>query len=209
VLHQRTVAASVEENGISFQVDLVHRAEQVPTVDIIRERWKVTAFPTDGSYHGFDLQSTQESLTDVPLVINPYHYGGFAVRGPMAWLSTDEPQAAGKDKKGKPGCVLVNDQRSDRIAGNHQKTRWVSMSGEIDGQPRSIVMMSAQENLRAPQTARLHPHKPYFCFTPCLEESIVINRSKTLHSTYRYLITDAAPDPDWIDQQWKKWQSGL
>jgi len=209
VLHQRVVKAFVADGGLGFEVDLVHRAEQEPVVDVIRERWKITAFAADGLYHGFDLESTQETLTDMPLIINAYHYGGFAVRGPMAWLSASGRQETDNKNQKDLSCVILNDQRTDRVSGNHQQARWVAMSGSIDGQPASIIMMSARDNLRFPQAARLHPQKPYFCFTPCHEAAMVIDRSNTLRSKYRYLITDAAPDANWIDQQWTKWQSGL
>jgi hypothetical protein len=36
---------------------------------------------------GFDLETTQSALTDKPLLVQKYHYGGLALRGPVAWLT--------------------------------------------------------------------------------------------------------------------------
>lgn len=54
---------------------------------------------------------------------------------------------------------------------------------------------------------RLHPTKPYFCFAPCVDGALTIDREHPYHVKYRYLITDANPDPDWIDEQWTAWHS--
>ena len=69
----------------------------------------------------------------------------------------------------------------------------------------TIAVLSHSDNFRAPQTARLHPSKPYFCFAPCVDGEFSIDRSRPFQSRYRYLITDAAPDASWLDEQWKTW----
>jgi lysophospholipase L1-like esterase len=209
VLHQRVLCVFAHDDGVGFEVDLVHRAQSSPIVDVLRERWKITAQPTDGSYHAFDLTSTQLALTDKPLVVHQYHYGGFAVRGPMAWLSPKDGDRGSGDSEPRSDCRFLNDQGSDRIQGNHEKSRWVSMSGLVAGEPASITVLCHPENLRAPQAARLHPTKPYFCFSPCVDGAIVIDRGHPLHAEYRYLITDSEPDAAWIENQWQAWVTSV
>ncbi|MCA9141029.1 MAG: PmoA family protein [Planctomycetales bacterium] len=209
VLHQRVVNVFAEADRVGFEVDLIHRAEQAPVVDVLRERWRITAVPTDGSYHAFDLHSTQYANTERPLTIQSFHYGGFAVRGPMVWLLPEDRDRAADEAEVRIGSKFLNDRGSDRIKGNHEASRWVCLSGLVDGKPAGITVLCHQENLRSPQKARLHPTKPYFCFTPCVDEPIVIDQQHPLVSKYRYLITDSVPDPEWINRQWMSWNEAV
>jgi len=176
---------------------------------VLIERWKVTIWPTDNSYHCFDLETTQAALTDWPLIVNEHHYGGVALRGPTQWLQAKKGRTGNDGETSPPTSPepsdFLNDQGSNRIRGNHQKSRWVALTGELDGQPVSITVLCHAQNLRAPQSARLHPSKPYFCFAPCAEGDFIIDREHPFHARYRYLITDAAPDADWLNQQWNDW----
>lgn len=100
---------------------------------------------------------------------------------------------------------MLNDLGSDRIKGNHEHARWVSVTGQIDSQPVTITVLSHRDNFHAPQAARLHPTKPYFVFSPCVDEEFVIDRDHPFAGRYRYLITDAAPDAKWLNEQWEGW----
>jgi lysophospholipase L1-like esterase len=210
VLHQRIVRTFADDGQIGFETDLVHRAEQEPVIDILRERWIVTTYETDGTYHGFDLQTTQHALTDHPLLVQKYHYGGMALRGPSRWLTRGDSDAkknsddANSSAKREPSAFL-NDLGSDRIKGNHEHARWVSLTGQIDGKPVTITVLCHGDNFRAPQAARIHPTKPYFVFSPCVDDEFIIDRDHPFTSRYRCLITDAAPDSNWLNTQWESW----
>ena len=210
VQHQRIIKTFAEDGRIGFETDLTHRAEKEPVVDILRERWRITAFATDGLYHGFDLQTTQHALTDKPLVIQKYHYGGVALRGPVRWLTEKEsdskkPADGSSNAPAREPSEFLNDLGSDRIKGNHEHAHWVSLTGQIDGQPVTITVLCHRDNFRSPQAARLHPTKPYFVFSPCVDGEFIIDREHPFTSRYRYLITDAAPDSKWLNQQWDAW----
>ncbi len=213
VLHQRIINTFSGEDRIGFETDLTHRAEQDPVVDIIRERWRITAFATDDSYHGFDLQTTQYALTDKPLVIQKYHYGGVALRGPVRWLAAKDSDSR-KQSEDSPNSLVrepstfLNNLGSDRIKGNHEHARWVSLTGQIDSQPVTITVLCHLDNFRSPQAARIHPTKPYFVFSLCVDDEFTIDRDHPFTSRYRYLITDAAPDSQWLNSQWETWHSG-
>lgn len=205
VRHDRVISRSETRECIELKLDLVHSIAADPPVDVLKERWKITVHTTDGSYHLFDLSTTQQALTDQPLVINKYHYGGFAVRGPTRWLTP-------KDRDAKQPLDLVlepsgflNNLGSERVEGNHQHAKWVAMWGRIDDQPVSVAVLCHADNFRAPQAARLHPTKPYFCYAPCVDDAFTIDREHPYHATYRFLITDALPDAHWLDQQWAEW----
>lgn len=205
VLHQRVVGVFSSDEATGFEVDSIHRAVQPPVVDVLRERWKVSVYPTPDSHHCFDIETTQTALTEVPLVVSKYHYGGMALRGPTQWLlPADRDSSEAANIPGQTS-FFVNDAGSDRKQGNHEPARWVALSGVADGAPVSIAVLCHRDNFRAPQTARLHPTKPYFCFTPCVTEQFVIDRQHPLHARYRYLVTDAVPNAEWLDDQWRTW----
>ena len=210
VLHQRIVRTFQEEDGVGFECDLIHRAVKDPVVDVLRERWRIKAFQTDGSRHGFDLETTQSALTDKPLLVQKYHYGGVALRGPVAWLTEKDSDAQKSGDTSNPAAMhlsgeFLNDHGSDRIKGNHEHARWVALTGHMDGQTVTIAVLCHRDNFRAPQAARIHPTKPYFVFSPCVDDEFEIDREHPFRGKYRYLITDAAPDSKWLDEQWEQW----
>ncbi|HBJ38786.1 MAG TPA: hypothetical protein DDZ51_29370 [Planctomycetaceae bacterium] len=207
VSHHSVIQQFAEPGKIGFVVDLVHTAEEKPVVEILRERWKVTAWATDGSYHQFDLETTQTAMTELPLMIEKYHYGGVGYRGPASWLSDKEssPTSQAADIANPERFQFINDRGSDRIQGNEQPARWVTATGQIDGRAVSITVLCHASNFRSPQAARIHPTKPYFAFSPCIDGSFTIDRQNDYQATFRYLVTDSAPDADWINQQWDQW----
>lgn len=195
VLHDEVISTEEKPGLATFVVDLLHRAEKEPPIDILKETWKISVRSDDPTLHIIDLELTQQALTDKPLIIKKYHYGGFAVRGASEWMDSDEA------KQGK----FLNDLGSDRKTGNHQRAKWVALSGNIQGDSASIVVLNHPKNFRSPQAARLHPKKPYFCFSPCVDDSFRIDRQHPYHARYRILVLDAKPNAESINQQWKAW----
>ncbi len=205
VLHQRVVETFNHAAGSGFEVDLVYQTDSEPIVDVLRESWKVVAYPTDGSFYCFDIETQQRALTDKPLVIQEYHYGGMALRGRVEWVQGEKLVGAdGQSLVSEPSDFL-NDLGSDRKQGNHEHAKWVALHGEVDGKPVSITVLSQADNFCAPQAARLHPTKPYFCFAPCFDGQFVIDSEHPLVARYRFLVTDAKPDPQWLEKQWNSW----
>ncbi len=195
VLHQRVISTATTDQGISFEVDLIHRAEQEPVVDILRERWRVHVRSAETDCHDFEIQSTQYNQTALPLQVLQYHYGGFAVRGPVDWLS------AASDTQ------IVNSAGADRETANHQHARWVAMTAVQNGQQVTIAMLSHNSNFRAPQAVRVHPSKPYFVYSPAVDGEFHIERGQPYQSRYRFLVCDGPPQPQWIEQIWTAWQA--
>jgi len=188
VVHRKVLHQFAENGQVGFEVELVHRSAGGPVVDVLSEHWRVTAHPTDGDHRCFDLESVQSAITDYPLRIEKFHYGGMALRGPTRWLSSQDRSLTQMPDFQIEPSGFVNDLGSDRFAGNHQNAKWVSLWGSIDGKPASISVLCHNDNFRAPQVARLHPNKPYFCFAPCNEDEFVIDRNNPLQSRYRFLV---------------------
>jgi hypothetical protein len=125
------------------------------------------------------------------------------LRGPTEWLQAKKEGGGAntyqQDVSRSEVSEFVTDHGANRIQGNRQKSCWVSLTGLMDGEPVSITVLGHAANFRAPQSARLHPTKPYFCFAPCVEGEFVIDQDHPFHARYRYLITDAAPDSGWLN----------
>ena len=205
IFHERVVSTFATENSLGFEVDLIHRATESPAIDVLRERWKITVRKSDDGEHCFDLETTQTALTDVPLVVEEYHYGGMAFRGPVSWLQTKDSDLKKRDKETETApSDFLNDLGSERRKGNHQHAKWVALHGEIQGETVTVTVLGHPKNFRAPEAARLHPTKPYFCYAPCVDGEFSITKEKPFSAHYRYLITDTAPDVEWLNQQWMK-----
>ena len=202
VVHGKVISTTHDKSGIGFEVDLLHRTEGDKPIDVLRERWKITLVSTDDELNCFDIDSTQTALTELPLTVHKYHYGGMALRGPVTWLN-EKPQSA--TPQAATASRFVNDRGSDRKTGNHQHAKWVALTGNLDGQPVSITVLCHRDNFRAPQAARLHPSKPYFVFSPCVDSEFVIDKEHPLHNRYRYIVTDAQPNHVWLNEQWNAW----
>ncbi len=201
VMHERVVNITQNDANVAFEVDLIHRAVN-PVVDILRERWKVTVQTPSEDFYTFDIESNQQALTDTPLVVERYHYGGMAFRGLTKWLTQADHEKIGNEKVQFEPCAFLNSSGQDRNLGNHTPSTWVALSGTIDQQDACIALLSAPDNFRAPQPARLHSSKPYFCFTPCVHDSFEITISKPLVSKYRFLLTDKPANATWIESRW-------
>ena len=204
VLHDRVVSITKNDARVGFEVELIHRIESTPPIDVLRERWKITANATDGSYHSFDLETTQAAITEKPLLINEYHYGGIALRGPTSWLS----QKRNENQPAEKVSVFLNDLGSNREKGNHEHAKWVALSGPNGSKTACVAVLSHADNFRSPQAARLHPNKPYFCFAPCFDGEFTIDRQHPYKARFRYFVTDSPPDPVWLNRQWDQWCGG-
>ena len=160
--------------------DVLHRFEDLTAAGgpepVLEETWKIRVSLVGGRYL-LDLHSLQQCSGAKPLVIEKYHYGGMAIRGRADWLG---------EELGR----IVTSEGKNRIEGNHTRPSWVKMSGQIDGAPCGVVAIPNPENFRAPQWVRLHPSKPYFVFSPMVEESFTIEPGTTYESRFRYVVFD-------------------
>lgn len=167
------------------------------SVDVLSEVWTVTVYQTDEDHFLFDVVSVQECVTDKPLNIAKYRYGGMAFRGNDEWLKEKE------DHSIEPGDLeFLTSEGKDRWEGNHTRPDWVAFSGRIDSQNATAAIFGSPKNFRAPQSVRIHPNKPYFCFAPMVDGPFQIEPGKPYVSRYRFLITSDSLDEDLIGKHW-------
>ncbi len=183
VLHEKVVDTDQGKDGtVSFKVDLIHRIVAEPAVDVLREHWTITALPTDGTYYAFDLETTQEAITDQPLIIEEYHYGGVAFRGNSRWLMAGD---GGKNKQEiEPNTMLTN-LGQDRVAGNHAHVNWIAISGRLMGQPSGLAMLSH------PITSARHKQLGCIRPSPTLSFLLALMARSTLIATIHITLVTA------------------
>jgi hypothetical protein len=197
----RFVSADKIENGDgSCEFVVSHRHEDLSAPGgepkpVLDETWWVRIWRPAGECHIIDIVSTQTCASKSPLTINKYHYGGMAIRGTSDWF-IDEKDAE------QPGDFLTSEGKT-RADGNHSRPNWVDMHGSYpDGSHAGVAIFCHPDNFRFPQWVRLHPSKPYFVFTPQVEEGFEIKPGEPYVSRYRYIVHDGKPDPGLLDRLW-------
>ena len=187
-----------EEEQVSFSVKHAFTVgEGDVRVDVLHEVWTVTVHETPDEHFLFDIESVQECATDKPLNLPQYRYGGMAFRGNMQWYKEKE------DHSIHPGDVVyLTSEGKDRWEGNHTRPNWVAFSGKIDGQDVSAAIFCSPTNFRAPQSVRIHPNKPYFCFAPMVDGPFKIEPGQSYVSRYRYLVTSETTNADQVENHW-------
>ena len=198
---REVVERKQEEQKVSFSVKHAFMVKVGDKwIDVLHEVWTVTVHQTSADHFLFDISSVQRCVTDKPLTLGKYHYGGMAIRGNYKWLKGEE------DHSLKPGDLqFLTSDGKDRKEGNHTRPNWVALSGQIDGQDVSVAVFCSPKNFRAPQAVRIHPNKPYFCFSPMVEGSFKIASDEDYVSRYRYLVTSKAADVNLIQKHWHEY----
>lgn len=187
-----------EEQQVSFSVKHAFTVgADDKRVDALHEIWTVTVHHTPDDHFLFDIESTQQCATDKPVSLGKYHYGGMAFRGNFQWLKENEDQSIA------PGdLVYLTSEGKDRWKGNHTRPNWVAFSGKIDGQDATAAVFCSPKNFRAPQHVRIHPNKPYFCFSRMVEDPFKITPGEKYVSRYRYLMTSKPIELKNIEKLW-------
>ncbi|MDF1824438.1 MAG: PmoA family protein [Verrucomicrobiales bacterium] len=178
ISYAETVELIEEDDHVGFEVR--HRWDDltapIEPKAVLTEKWEVLVRKAEKAYV-IDLVSRQSLAGERPLVIEKYHYGGMAIRGSRAWMGEDD-------------LLMRTNEGLGRIRGNHTRPESVVMSGLIDGSPCGILAIQDPSNFRYPQWVRLHPAKPYFVFSPMVEEPFTIEPGEAYVSKYRYVIFD-------------------
>ncbi len=180
VEHVKTVRKGVDGCEMQLQHVVTRNGEQ--TV-VLRETWQLSRVEHP-SMHVFDLVSTQRCVTELPVTIREYHYGGMCVRGPSRWNTGD---------------VMLTSEGIGQQDGNHTRPEWVTLFGDVDGEPCGLAAFSHPGNFRSPQPVRLHPKMPYFCFAPMVLGDFALTPGTPYVSRFRFAAFDGPVDLDAIE----------
>ena len=213
--HTKFVNKGISGNVFGqFSVQLTHRdiTSKEQPVDVLRETRVIRVFNLR-DYFLFDVDSYQNCVSENPLLIQQYHYGGLAIRGNRQWFKEDTATRVREFLKTKPAADQVSSFPVPRdyltsegktwANGNQTRARWVEMHGKIDGEPAGITLMCHPNNFRAPQPVRLHPHKPYFCFAPMQLGDFEITPGRTFASRYRFYAHNGPVNATTSERLWK------
>ena len=210
VLHHQVLSLEDDPNVGGFQVAVKHCmvGPDGGQQTILKDVWTVRVRLADdgdplGRRYVVDFSSEQTNVTEHPLTIQQYHYGGVGFRGNNRWYSDQSAKAlaaAGKspDAELPPLEVarhrFLTSQGNDRRRGNHSRPEWTMLYGLVDdGAVAGIKVTPLETNLRFPDPMRLHPTKPYFSISPCVTGSFDILPQRTYRADYRFEIFDGLP----------------
>lgn len=183
--HVQTLHA--DDDHIKVKLKHIITGDRDNPITVLHETWSITRVPHE-SMNVFDLVSVQTNVTDKPLTIRKYKYGGMCVRGAADW---------------KTKYQMLTSEGHDTVQGNHTRPSWVAMFGSVNEAPAGIAAFSHPDNHHAPQPVRLHPEKPYFCFAPMIADTFQITAEKPYTSRYRFAAFDGSPDAKALHAQWQ------
>ncbi|WP_372899470.1 DUF6807 family protein [Stieleria sp.] len=226
VLHDRVIAVGDEGESTEFSVAVRHYAidDQGVREAILDDVWtvSVTGVSTGVSGEndsGADQKTTryliqfsteQTNITEHPLTINEYHYGGIGFRGNNAWFSGPSAKALAafvkQPQADAPPLELtrhrfLTSEGHDRRLGNHSRPEWAALFGIVDqtqGQNHiaGVRVTPSPLNERYPDPVRLHPTKPYFSISPCVVGAFDIGPGQTYRARYDFEVFDGMPSLD-------------
>jgi hypothetical protein len=164
-----------------------------PKVDVLGERltYVIRAPLPQDPVLVVDLAIVHRCLTDKPLELPTYHYGGLGIRGHISW-------------EGAPELTrFLTSEGKTRKDGNFTRGRWCWMGGLVDGKPAGMAVLAHPTNLRMPQPLRLHPSEPFLCFAPSQLGDWRIAPDEPLVMRYRIVVADGEPDAAAIERRWQ------
>ena len=188
-----------------FAANLVHvvirDGKRIPA---IKERWQLRVYNSQKPFL-FEINSRQVLAGDDPVTVNEHRYGGFGIRGPSEWLPRKEAKNDEVAEQSDPPASgdFVTSEGRTRLDGNHTRSRWVEMHGPVGTQHAGIIVLSANGNFRSPQTVRLHPSKPYFCFAPMVLGGFQLEPDDVYAQRYRFVTHDGPPNADLAERMWQ------
>ena len=217
IAHAEVLSVFNEPDSAGFSVKIVHSDLSAPGGEkpVLNEIWTVRVHVTaPGDPYLFDIESVQTCASESPLTLNEYRYGAMAIRGNPQWFNPEYADAMAaweKEKKKNPDASpptiappgdFLTSEGKHRLDGNHTRPNWVDMFGPINGEAAGVAVFSHPSNFRSPQPVRLHPSKPYFCFSPVVLDEFQIAPGEEYTSRYRYLVHDGEPDPVQLEKAW-------
>jgi hypothetical protein len=184
VRHTSMLDTFYVEDKIGFTSTLEHIG--LKHGKVLDETWKIEVFEREGNPI-IDFTSFISNPGKDTLFINPYKYGGFAIRGAAQWNEEDSVFYQNHAQfLTKEGNTLEN--------ANHAEAEWATLYGNIDNQAAGITVISHPDNFRYPQKIRVHPEMPYFCYAPMVDKGFYLAPKGEYISRYRIFTFDGMPD---------------
>ena len=124
------------EHGLIAESDYIDRQAPGGPRTVLRETATMTASamvdePAAGYF--LDVEILHRTAGDQPVVVTPYRYSGFALRGAASW--------------NKDNSTILTSEGMDRDKANFTHARWVRVEGDTGaGGQAGILLMSRPDN---------------------------------------------------------------
>ena len=144
-----------------------------------------------------EIEIEQKCLTETPVVIEDFHYGGFAYRGPAQW----------NDEAGdlfKSPMSIVTREGKNKTESNHTRPGWIAAWGPAAKGLAGIAILDHPDNFRYPQPVRVHPRMPYFVFSPPVLGQNILEPGKVYRYRYKVVLFDGEPDTENLERLFKE-----
>ncbi len=183
-------------SGFSVRQEQVSLADGAAPLTVLSEVLAVDV-RTDAGRYVIDYTLTQTNVSDLPLELPAYRYGGpLAYRGPEHW-----------DKENSR--VLTSEGRT-RADGHATRGRWCAFEGPVTdvGGKATLAILCHPSNHDAPQRMRIwppssHDGAPFFNYVPIQEHAWSIGAGAAVTHRYQLLASEGEIAPEAIDAAWE------
>jgi hypothetical protein len=159
---------------------------------LLREQLRVSVRLVEGAYE-IDYDITQQNVTQAPLVLDAYRYGGgIAYRAPLNWS--------------KENSDYLTSEGKTRADSHTTRARWVAMTGPTEKGDATVTVLGHPKNHDAPQRLRTWDNgKVFLNYVPIQETAWEIKPDETIVQRYRLIVGDTKPDPKGLDARWERY----
>ena len=160
--------------GFTARLEHIDRTAPGGPKPVLNETWEVRVYRRSDGFL-FDLRSVQTCAGASRWCSTKNLYGGLCVRGNSAWLETRPGRFShqrGQDSRGRQPHPAELGRPVGQARRQAQRHHQLLPSGELS----------------APQPVRLHPTKPYLCWSPCVLDDFAIEPGKPYMSRYRFFV---------------------
>ncbi|MCB1234484.1 MAG: PmoA family protein [Verrucomicrobiae bacterium] len=162
---------------------------------VLREKFTIAARFDDGA-NVIDYTVAQTNVTDAPLVLPAYRYGGgIAYRAPHTW--------------DKDNSDYLTSEGLDRTNSHTTRARWVAMHGPTESGEATVTLLCDPQNHDAPQHVRTWDNgKVFFNYVPIQETGWEIAPGATETLRYRLVIADEVAGKAANEARWEAFATG-
>lgn len=168
---------------------------------ILSDEWTVRFYNDvhqfDRPVNMIDLDVVQTNISEHPFRLLEHIYGGVGFRGSDQWI-------------GEGKMEFLTSEGEDRAEAYESAAKWVAMSGDIDGEPATIIILTHPDNLRFPERICNHQIEPFFTFAPLQQGDLTLHPGDQFRARYRYITLDGnLPEFDEIESSWNDYANAI
>lgn len=194
VRYRKTLSVDRRPDRAGFAVEQEHVAfhKDGGEAVVLRERFTVRARFVGGA-NVINYVMAQTNVTDAPLELAAYRYGGgVAFRGPAAWNLENSGYLTSEGKT--------------RADSHQSRARWCAAYGPAGRGEATVVLLCHPSNRDAPQRLRTWPKEHngaiFMNFVPIQESAWAIRPGEEIVLRYQVLTFDGRPEAAELDARW-------